>query len=202
MIHETQNIFFISDLHIGHKNIISYDHRPFADLDEMNSEIIKRWNSVVKPYDVVYHLGDLSLGARSDMIKWFLFSLNGKIYHIMGNHDEKINKVKRYNRFEDIYEYGTEIWIKDLNNDDAKRSGGKQQIILSHYPILSWDRRRYGSWHLHGHSHQKLMTDPNFKWYYDQKVFDVGCSGIDYTPISYEKIKDIMLKKISIKEKC
>jgi calcineurin-like phosphoesterase family protein len=133
------------------------------------------------------------------MIKWFLFSLNGKIYHVMGNHDEKINKIKRYDRFEDIYEYGTEIWVRDDDNEEAKRSSGKQQIILSHYPIMSWDRRRYGSWHLHGHSHQQLTTDPNFDWYYKQKVFDVGCNGIDYTPISYKKIKDIMSKKIIIK---
>jgi len=198
MKYEKQNIFFIGDLHVFHKNIIKYDDRPFSSMDDMIAQLIARWNSVVGENDIVYNLGDLSMGGRSESIKWFLFSLNGKIYHIMGNHDEKINKIKRYDRFEDIYEYGTEIWIKDEDNEEAKMSAGYQQIILSHYPILSWDRARYGSWHLHAHSHQSLTKDPNFIWYYKQRVMDVGCSGIDYTPISYNEVKGIMLKKEKI----
>jgi len=62
MRYETQNIFFISDLHISHKNILKYDGRPYSDLAEMHVDLIKRWNEVVQPDDVVYYLCDLSFG--------------------------------------------------------------------------------------------------------------------------------------------
>ena len=70
---------------------------------------------------------------------------------------------------------------------------GYQQIIMTHYPILSWNRAHYGSWHLHGHCHGSLMKSNQD--YYKRKVMDVGCNVIDYTPASYEEIKGIMVKK-------
>ena len=50
--------FYISDLHIGHANCLAFDNRPFKDVEEMNSEIIKRWNAVVSNDDHIYILGD------------------------------------------------------------------------------------------------------------------------------------------------
>ena len=189
---EEQNIFFISDLHIGHKNVIKFDKRPFKDIDEMHVELIKRWNSVVEPEDIVYFLGDLSFG-RSELTKWFTYSLNGKIYAIAGNHD-KIKDLKGLGRFEDVHEYGTEIDIKDEDALESRGSGGYQKIILSHYPILSWNKSHYGSIHLHGHTHGSLIQHQ--QEYYRRKVMDVGCNCIDYTPISYEKVKEVMSKKV------
>ena len=66
MRHDTQNIFFISDLHVGHANVIKFDGRPFKNTDEMHIELIKRWNSVVESDSIVYFLGDLSF-ARSEL---------------------------------------------------------------------------------------------------------------------------------------
>ena len=51
--------FYISDLHFGHKNILGFDNRPFVDIEQMNNELIRRWNSVVSDGDVVYVLGDM-----------------------------------------------------------------------------------------------------------------------------------------------
>jgi len=195
MKHETQNIFFIGDLHLGHKNVLKYDNRPFKDINEMQVELIKNWNSVVGENDIVYYLGDLSFGSDS-LVKWFISSINGEINFIIGNHD-KIRDIRKFGRFANIYEYGTEIFVKDDddNNKSSRNSDGYQQIVLLHYPLLSWNRAHYGSWHLHAHSHGKLMQEmPD---YYNRKVMDVGCSCIDYTPISYQEVKKTMSNRIS-----
>ena len=182
--------YFISDFHIGHHNVIKFDGRPFRDVDEMHAEIIKRWNSVIDDDDEVYYMGDLCMRDK-DTAKWVMHALKGKIHYIMGNHDrDKI--IRGIDRFEHIHEYGTEILVKDDTITD-KRAKGYQQIIMSHYPILSWNRSHYGSWHLHGHCHGSLMKSNQD--YYKRKVMDVGCNVIDYTPISYEEVKGVMVKK-------
>lgn len=56
---------YISDLHLGHKNAIMHDNRPFANLDEMHSSIITNWNDVVKEEDEVYILGDFAWKNQS-----------------------------------------------------------------------------------------------------------------------------------------
>ena len=65
--------------------------------------------------------------------------------------------IIKFDRFENVHEYGTEIFIKDEDLKSARGSQGYQQFILSHYPILSWNRAHYGSIHLHGHCHGSLM---------------------------------------------
>ena len=69
---ETQNIFFTSDFHVGHTNVIRFDGRPFKDVDEMNQSLIDNWNSVVGDEDVVFYLGDLSHRCRPEMVKEFV----------------------------------------------------------------------------------------------------------------------------------
>jgi calcineurin-like phosphoesterase family protein len=188
MRYEKQNIFFISDLHVGHTNVIGFDGRPFKDTDEMHLEMIKRWNSVVGDEDIVYFLGDLSFAGTS-LTKWFTYSLKGKIWAITGNHDD-MRKLRSLDRFEDVHEYGTEIGVKDEDSLLSRGSHGYQKIVMSHYPILSWNKSHYGAWHLHGHCHGGLVkTMPD---YYRRKVMDVGCNMIDYTPISYVQVKAIM----------
>jgi calcineurin-like phosphoesterase family protein len=191
MKYEKQNIFFISDLHVGHKNVLKFDKRPFVDTDEMHTEMIKRWNSVVADDDIVYYLGDLAF-ARDELTKWFIYSLKGKIHFILGNHD-KMKDIVKLGRWESVHEYGTEINVKDDDSIGSRGSNGYQRIIMSHYPIFSWNKAHYGSWHLHGHCHGSLMVSQQD--YYKRKVMDVGCNVIDYTPISYEKVKGIMIKK-------
>lgn len=70
--------FLTSDTHLGHKNIITYCHRPFKDTYLMNKAITENWNSVVKPEDTVYHLGDFAFGG----IKNYIPYLNGTIEFI------------------------------------------------------------------------------------------------------------------------
>lgn len=81
--------FYISDLHLGHKNILAFDNRPFFSLEEMTETIISNWNSVVSKNDSVYVLGDMFWNNAE--IPIVLPRLNGVKYLIKGNHD-RINK--------------------------------------------------------------------------------------------------------------
>jgi len=77
------NIFFTSDHHFGHTNIIKFCNRPFANVDEMNEELIRRWNEKIAPGDEVYHLGDFAL-ITPEKLNEILDRLNGTIYLIAG----------------------------------------------------------------------------------------------------------------------
>ena len=84
-------IWFTSDTHFGHKNIIEYCSRPFNGIDHMNQELIRRWNERVKPEDTVFMVGDFCFRGGKDgttpAIHWEK-QLNGKIIFIQGNHDK------------------------------------------------------------------------------------------------------------------
>lgn len=80
-------IWFTSDLHFGHKHVIDFCKRPFANVDEMNNKLFARWEHAVKPTDTIYVLGDLSFQHPRDGMP-LLFNLPGKKILIQGNHDK------------------------------------------------------------------------------------------------------------------
>lgn len=85
-------IWFTSDTHFGHKNVIAYCNRPFKDVDHMNLELTRRWNERVEPDDTVYHLGDFAMGPTAkhpEIIK----NLHGYKILIAGNHDAPRHKM-------------------------------------------------------------------------------------------------------------
>jgi len=84
--------FFTSDTHFGHKNIVKYCERPFKNVEDMNQQLIERWNVVVKKEDTVFHLGDFVFRGRT---KDFKDKLNGNIILIKGNHDNSSQTVIR-----------------------------------------------------------------------------------------------------------
>ena len=81
-------IFYISDTHFGHKNVLKYDNRPYFTVAEMDADLIRRWNNAVKPTDTVYHLGDFSWLKPAEESE-ILQQLNGTKILIRGNHDYK-----------------------------------------------------------------------------------------------------------------
>ena len=89
-----QKIFFTADTHFGHENVIQFDKRPFASADEMDEEMIKRWNNKVGKGDLVYVLGDMIWKSITDYAEPLIKSLNGQIILIKGNHDQFINNGK------------------------------------------------------------------------------------------------------------
>jgi len=80
-------IFVTGDDHLGHGNILNYCKRPFKSLDHMNLELIRRWNEVVKPSDLVIHLGDFCFERGEQDHRYWREQLNGDIVFIQGNHD-------------------------------------------------------------------------------------------------------------------
>ena len=81
-------VYFTSDTHFYHSNIIGFCKRPFKNVEDMNETLIENWNRVVGQDDIVFHLGDFCLGGSHEWTK-ILNRLNGKIYLILGNHDLK-----------------------------------------------------------------------------------------------------------------
>ena len=175
-----ERVFFTADHHWGHAKIIEYSNRPYKDVHEMNEDLIQRWNSVVGKNDTVYHLGDIAFMHRDSpqRTRDILNRLNGDIYYVLGNHDKQINLIS--GRFE---------WIKEkpeiaIYDEDAH--GGKQFITLCHYAFRVWHCSHHGAWMLYGHSHGSLEEDPK------SLSFDVGVDCWDYTPVSYEQVKEKM----------
>lgn len=77
-------VYFTSDTHFYHSNIIGFCKRPFKNVEDMNETLIGNWNRVVSQDDIVFHLGDFCLGGSHEWTK-ILNRLNGKIYLILGN---------------------------------------------------------------------------------------------------------------------
>lgn len=80
-------LYLLSDLHLGHGNIIEYEDRPFTSESEMDTALIANWNAVVQPDDTVLYGGDLTLARESKALE-YLEQLNGEIHFIYGNHDK------------------------------------------------------------------------------------------------------------------
>ncbi len=139
--------YYISDLHLGHSNIISLCERPFQSIEDMDEAFINAWNlKVRKKADTVYIVGDL-VWEKADALK-YVERLNGRKVLIIGNHDKKWLAKQDYTKyFEQIVPY---LEIKSNNVD----------ITLCHYPMLEWNgSRKLGSkklgYHIYGHIHNR-----------------------------------------------
>jgi calcineurin-like phosphoesterase family protein len=177
-------IFFTSDTHWFHKNILRLAERPWQNVEDMRVTMITYWNSIVKEGDEVYHLGDLSLGSASKTVD-ILQQLNGRKYLLWGNHD---SSLRRKQAVIDEFEWCRNYHELKIQDADAPR--GVQRIILCHYPLLTWNSSSHGSWMLHGHCHGNI--DELNK---STTRLDVGVDSSDYAPISYDAVKAIMLEK-------
>jgi calcineurin-like phosphoesterase family protein len=126
-------IFIISDTHFHHENIIKYSNRPFKCVEEMDKEMIKRWNKKVGKEDLVIHLGDFALGNEKE-VKELKDFLNGTIFFLKGNHDHKMLRKVGFIIIRGTLEIGN--------------------LIFSHNPLKKEDIPR-GFTNVHGHIHEK-----------------------------------------------
>ena len=137
-----QKIWFISDLHLGHRNVIKFCNRPYSNEKEMGISLIQNWNDVVNENDIVFVLGDTFWFNDSHSIKRVLSQLKGKdIYILPGNHDD----FDHYYRVDDprihLCHDIVVVWI----SEEGKK---KKEIWLSHYPMMTWPHRENGAWQL------------------------------------------------------
>lgn len=197
----SKNIWFTSDPHAYHKNIcrgttawdISNQQgeqrvRDFTTPEEMTEAIVKSWNSIVKPDDELWCLGDWSFAGHPN-IKRFRDQLNCKNIHlIFGNHDQHIEPINSpYRECFSSCQY-----VKNLSfKIDSMKSGkyGKTNIFLSHYSHQVWDKSHHGTIHLFGHSHGTLKGIG--------KSMDVGVDTNNLYPYHLDEILDKM-KGISV----
>lgn len=184
-------IWFISDTHFGHNAVISFNKRPFSNLEEMHEVLIKRWNGCVKSQDTIYVLGDLALCPFKEF-EPIAKRLNGHKILVRGNHDHY--SESQYAR----------LGFKVFHEIKMKLSG--KVVRLSHYPYeLSWWKKLFAfkselryldrrppkikdEWLLHGHSHVKYKKADK------ENRIHVGVDANDYYPISARDIESIMNK--------
>jgi len=167
------NLYFTSDHHFGHKNIIKYCNRPFTDVHEMNKALIDNWNTVIPQDGTVYYLGDFAW--RTCRFEEIRKRLNGKIHLIRGNHDRSTIKQKHYGLFESVQDY-LEIEIQHPI---------RKKLVLCHYPFRTWDKSHYNSWSLHGHCHGGLSHEGTLR-------LDVGVDTNNYYPYTLEQVIEIL----------
>ncbi len=183
-------IYFTSDQHFEHYNIINICNRPFSNTADMNSRLVNGWNSVVSKNDVVYQLGDFTLKGKK-YAEDFFSQLNGRIKVLSNPWHHDSDWITKTNDYISRSGYKIELLppMAVLEFPEYGGSGFSQAVVLCHYPLAQWDRKHYGSWHLHGHSHGKYIYPEN------DFAYDVGVDNNNFKPVSIDYIANIMRSK-------
>lgn len=166
------NIWVVSDTHFGHSNILTFKDsegnyvRDFSSVEEMNEVMVDRWNSVVKPGDKVYHLGDVFFGSKGNF-KSLWPRLNGSKRLVVGNHDD-IKFLSSGGFFKKVM-----MW----------RVFTEFGLLLTHTPQhqSALTGRRTGLLNVHGHIHQNPSPEGPYKC--------VCVEQVNYTPVNIEELK-------------
>ncbi|MEF3311449.1 phosphoesterase [Paenibacillus sp. GYB004] len=152
-------VFMISDHHFGHKSIIDFESRPFADTDEMTETMIDRWNAVVGKDDKVFHLGDFSFLNREKTTA-IVSRLNGYKTLILGNHDRGRSRA-----------WWLEAGFQEVSEYPIVYGGF---FFLSHEPMYMNKHMPYVN--IHGQKYE------------GNHYFNVCVEHWDYTPVTFEEI--------------
>lgn len=163
-------IYYIADMHFGHRNVLHFDNRPFVDADQMDEVLIHNWNERVTDEDTVYVLGDAFWKNEENSIR-IIQQLNGHKHLIRGNHDRVHGRLRFH--WESIEQYAE---INDVNT----------MVIMSHYPIMFYKNQHCGAVMLYGRVHNTREWRLVEKWKLEQwdmgipsRLINVGCM-MDY----------------------
>lgn len=177
-------VFFISDLHFGHKDVIAFDQRPFKDVEEMDAEMIRKWNAKVSHDDHVFVIGDMFGGVTTAHAGEIVRSLNGKIHLIRGNHDPRGQIFESL--FEDVALY---------RQIQVRVRGVRQRVIMRHRFLPFFKGQNEGVVMLYGHTHDSIVARAEeqsirfMNWLgIPFHAFNVGACRLDYEPKTLEEI--------------
>lgn len=197
-LRQEQNLYFTSDLHFGHRNVIRFCNRPFDNEKDMGEKLIDKWNSIVTNNDIVFVLGDTFWFNDSRSIKKVLSKLNGEtIYILPGNHCD----FSSYHRVDDerivLCEDVVVLWLE--SEDYLIREWEKKiyELWLCHYPMMTWPHRENGAMQLFGHIHSKPENregvDQDLPLHWNQ--MDIGCDRWNYMPVCFEQLRILFKNK-------
>ena len=160
-----------SDLHFGHKNIMSFCPVTRArfrnDVTYMNEQMVIEWNAMIAPEDTVYILGDVAFLPAAKAAE-YMMRCNGSKILIEGNHDRKTLRDPGFRAcFREVHKY------LDVNYNGTK-------VVMFHYPISEFDQQHRGAVHLHGHLHGGVSGLEHFR------VLDVGMDATGMIAISMD----------------
>lgn len=166
--------YYISDLHLGHTNVLMFDERPFVSIDEMDEMLIAYWNMRVRKEDHVYIWGDFIYKSKY-MPEYYLKKLNGNKHLIWGNHDGVIRKRP------EAQEYFASIDTILRINDEGRG------IVMCHYPMADWEGRHHGTIHLYGHIHNNDLECMRFL-HTRGDAYNVAACINNYMPCKLDEI--------------
>lgn len=193
-------IWFTSDTHLGHTNIIKYCDRPFKNTDEMDERIIANWNDIVSPDDTVFHLGDVALGDISKSLPK-VARLNGYKICVLGNHDRpfmrsgKADEADWWGRYARVFQ---EVW--HWRNDLSNMVSMGSVFRVSHFPYTGdhtpTDRHAAerpvddGIPLIHGHTHSTDIVTHSSN---GTTQIHVGQDAHGFKPVSEDEIMSLWL---------
>lgn len=190
-----QHIYLTSDMHFGHRNVIRFCDRPFADEKEMCNGLIDNWNKVVGPNDFVFSLGDFSWWTGRHDVKRLVGRLKGRKYFIPGNHcKEGMYELVDDSNFHECSDIVV-LYVRGQEGDPRFKDVKVYEIVLCHYPLTCWSHSNYANcYQFFGHIHSKPGTllsefgeELSIK---PGKQMDVGVDRWDYKPIDlFDAIK-------------
>lgn len=171
------NLYF-GDGHLGHSNVINFDHRPFEDREQMDQVMIHLWNGRVQKDDDVYVMGDFCYRSNKDPV-YYLRQLKGRKHLVIGNHDGKLlENDKAMSYFESVEKM---MHVEDLYN------GEKVQAQLCHFPLAEWNGMHHGTWHIYAHIHNRKDDTYEFMKM-RERALNAGCMINNYTPASFREL--------------
>ncbi|MGF1599165.1 MAG: hypothetical protein ACFCVK_19990 [Acidimicrobiales bacterium] len=184
--------WFTADLHVGHRNIIEYCNRPFADVDAMNRALVDNWNEVVAHDDTVWVVGDFALGKIAETLP-IAGQLNGHKILLAGNHDRCW--TGHGPRAEGWTERYLEAGFDEVVDDDsATVTIGDRAVLACHFPYRgdSHGEDRFidhrpvddGGWMLHGHVHER--------WAQHGRMINVGVDVTGFRPIGERAVAGLI----------
>ena len=186
-------IFFVSDTHYGHSNIIEFCKRPFENVQEMNKKMIENWNNKVPTDGIVFHLGDFSWGGYQQW-KQIREQLNGEIILIKGNHCLKNLTPTAHSLFKKVV-FQMRIEIEG------------RKIWLNHFPLLCYsgtyrdfnglEYNLFGHVHLSNHKERNTGRDCDrcFQMLFPTQ-YDVGVDFNEFAPISWKEVDERIKEQI------